>query len=208
MGVPDKRYLYVIFYGAFVAQLTGILLLVKPSTHILLLALLYLVNAEVALFIWAMNKTNQPDRNGRKAIIDNLEEKREERPGKKTSRELKMLFYIGILTMIAAIACLVFKNHLQGYVVQITAGGLAMLLSIQWNSNAKLYSLTKRKTALAFLVTIIVLTAFAILFVIALPFTLEIRFKVLAFLCFGVSGVLLLNYSYAMRLIKRYSVSV
>jgi uncharacterized membrane protein len=145
MGVPDKRYLYVVLYGAFIAQLAGVLLLCRPTTHIFLLALLYLINAQVVFFTWGMNKTNLPGKKQRREENEKMEKKSVSKPIKKTCRDVKIFFYMGLVMIIVAISLLIFNNNLQGYVIQFTALGLSTLLAIQWNNNAKLYRLTNKK---------------------------------------------------------------
>ena len=51
MGTPDKRVLYITFLGVWVSLIAGILLLVKPSIHIILLAILFLISGEAVFMV-------------------------------------------------------------------------------------------------------------------------------------------------------------
>lgn len=190
MGVPDREYLYVTFIGALVTLIAGVLLLIKPSVHVILLAMLFLTGGEAVFLIWGINRTHI-------RVKDT-----------KENRSLWLLFLTGLFTFILAIVILLFREYLTGYVIQLTALGTIVVLGLQWNSNAKLYSLTKKNLVLTLLVTIIILTAVAALFVIIPPFTVETRFKAMAFLCFLSSGVVLFNYVYSMWMIKSWPVPV
>ncbi len=191
MGAPDKRVLYITFLGAVVTLVAGVLLLMQPSLHIILLAMLFLISGEAVFMIWGINRTNLLAKNKAKdsQII-------------KGNKGLWELFLTGTVTVVLAIIILLFKNYLEDYVAQLTSLGLVILLVLQWSNNARLYKTTKTKMALSLLVIVIVLTVGASLLTIFSLFVVETRYKVLAALCFLSAGVLLGNSFYTLWVIK------
>ena len=193
MGTPDKRVLYITFLGVWVSLIAGILLLVKPSIHIILLAILFLISGEAVFMVWGINRTDFLAKNKAKdsQII-------------KGNKSLRELFFTGAATLVLSIILLLFREHLEGYVVQLTSLGLVILLALQWSCSARLYKTTKKKTAWFLLFFVIVLTAGASLFAIFPLFAVETRFKVLAALCFLSAGELLINFGYTMWVIRSF----
>jgi hypothetical protein len=134
MGTPDKRVLYITFLGVWVSLIAGILLLVKPSIHIILLAILFLISGEAVFMVWGINRTDFLAKNKAKdsQII-------------KGNKSLRELFFTGTATLVLSIILLLFREHLEGYVVQLTSLGLVILLALQWSCSARLYKTTKKK---------------------------------------------------------------
>ena len=56
MSIPDIRLVYMNLVAALLVLIAGILCLLNPENHVVLLALLFIVGGEAAFVTWGMDR--------------------------------------------------------------------------------------------------------------------------------------------------------
>ncbi len=185
MSIPDKRLVYVTLLGGLLGISGGLLLLLaSPTLQVILLSIMFIVGGEACFIVWGIDKAN----------------------GCETGRRpIKILFYLGLVAVLAAVAILFFRQYLEMYVNQILAFGLIMCLILQWYNIGKIYFTTKKVFALVLLILSIALLVLAIPFAVYAPFFFETRSLLLALLCFAYALLVFLSFSMTLKVVNTYS---
>lgn len=185
MSIPDKRLVYVTLLGGLLGISGGlILLLATPALQVVLLSIMFIVGGEACFIVWGINKTNDCE---------------------NSRRPVKILFYLGLVSVVAAVAILFFRMYLEMYVIQIIAFGVILGLTLQWYNAGKIYDSTKKPFALVVLVLSIALLVLAVPFALHAPFFLETRTLLLALLCFAYALLVFLSFSMTLKIVNDYS---
>jgi dolichyl-phosphate-mannose--protein O-mannosyl transferase len=185
MSIPDKRLVYVTLLGGLLGISGGlILLLATPALQVVLLSIMFIVGGEACFIVWGLNKTNDCE---------------------NSRRPVKILFYLGLVSVVAAVAILFFRMYLEMYVIQIIAFGAILGLTLQWYNAGKIYHSTKKPFALVVLVLSISLLVLAVPFALHAPFFLETRTLLLALLCFAYALLVFLSFSMTLKIVNDYS---
>ncbi len=184
MNVPDKRLVYVTLLGGLLGISGGlILLLATPALQVTLLSIMFIVGGEACFIVWGINKTNDCE---------------------NSRRPVKILFYLGLVAVLAAVAILFFRIYLEMYVIQIIAFGLILCLILQWY-NAERFILLQKVFALVLLIISIILLVMALPFAIHAPFFFETRSILLAILCFAYAIMVFFSFSITLKIVNTYS---
>jgi hypothetical protein len=185
MSIPDKRLVYVTLLGGLLGISGGLLLLLAaPALQVILLSIMFIVGGEACFIVWGINKTNE-SKNSRKPV--------------------KILFYLGLVAVLVAVAILFFRQYLEMYVIQIVAFGMIMGLILEWYNAGKIYFTTKRAFSLFLLILSITLLVMAIPFAIHAPFFYETRALLLALLCFAYALLVFMSFSMTLKIVNAYS---
>ena len=185
MSIPDKRLVYVTLLGGLLGISGGlILLLATPALQVVLLSIMFIVGGEACFIVWGINKTNDCE---------------------NSRRPVKILFYLGLVAVLAAVAILFFRIYLEMYVIQILAFGLILCLILQWYNAGKIYFTTKKVFALVLLIISITLMILAVPFALHAPFFLETRTLLLALLCFAYALLVFLSFSMMLKIVNNYT---
>ena len=185
MSIPDKRLVYVTLLGGLLGISGGLLLLLaSPALQVILLSIMFIVGGEACFIVWGINKTY------------NCESSR---------RPVKILFYLGLVAVLAAVAILFFRQYLEMYVIQILAFGLIMGLILQCYNMGKIYFTIKKVFYLVLLIISIILLVMALPFAIHTPFFFETRSILLAILCFAYAIMVFFSFSITLKIVNTYS---
>ncbi|HOZ19787.1 MAG: hypothetical protein PHT64_06720 [Bacteroidales bacterium] len=178
MSIPDIRLVYMNLVAALLVLIAGILCLLNPENHVVLLALLFIVGGEAAFVTWGMDRV----------------EHRESRP-------LQFLFYIGIAAMLLALIILFFRPYLELYTIHITAMLLIIVYILQLILAVKIYRTIKNRSSMWLIIISAVLLAATLPFLIYPPFTPDIRATWMAVLSFLCAATILSCFTLARRVV-------
>jgi hypothetical protein len=185
MSIPDKRLVYVSLLGGLLGISGGLLLLLaSPALQVILLSIMFIVGGEACFIVWGFYKTNEC-KNSRKPI--------------------KILFYLGLISILTAVAILFFRQYLEMYVFQIVAFGMILGLVLQWYNAGKIYFTTKKVFSLFLLILSIVLLVMTIPFAVHAPFFFETRSLLLALLCFAYALLVFMSFPVTLKIVNSYS---
>lgn len=180
MSIPDIRLVYMNLVAALLVLIAGILCLLNPENHVVLLALLFIVGGEAAFVTWGMDRV----------------EHRESRP-----RPLQFLFYIGIAAMLVALIILFFRPYLELYTIHITAMLLIIAYIMQLILAVKIYRTIKSRSSMWLIIISAFLLAATLPFLIYPPFTPDLRATWMAFLSFLCTATILGCFTLARRVV-------
>ena len=185
MSIPDKRLVYVTLLGGLLGISGGLILLfAPPALQVILLSIMFIVGGEACFIVWGINKTNDCE---------------------NSRRPVKILFYLGLVSVVAAVAILFFRQYLEMYVIQMMAFGAVLGLFMQSYNSGRIYITTKNTFSLIVLILSVVFLLCTVPFVLHAPFFLETRSLLLALLCFAYALLVFMSFSMTLKIVNDYS---